>query len=80
MVRLIIILILCIFWGTMSLLVYAPHAPLVKDLPESDKNIVITIFILGGPIFAMANVLEQLLDCFMPPGWGGDEDDFINKW
>lgn len=58
----------------MSLLVYAPHAHLVKDLPESDKNIVIIIFIFGGPIFAMANVLEQLLDCFMPPGWREDED------
>jgi hypothetical protein len=27
---------------------------------------------VGGPFFAIVNVLEALLDCFLPEGW--DED------
>jgi hypothetical protein len=30
------------------------------------------ILMVGGPFFAIANVLEALLDCFLPEGW--DED------
>ena len=30
------------------------------------------IFIIGGPIFAAANVLEAILDCILPEGWGDD--------
>ena len=45
------------------------HAPLCKDLPNSDKLAVGIIFIIGGPIFAAANILEALLDCFLPEGW-----------
>jgi hypothetical protein len=45
------------------------YAPLCKDLPEGDKLAVGLIFIIGGPIFAAANVLEAMLDCFLPEGW-----------
>jgi hypothetical protein len=50
-------------------------------LNDADKFTVMIIFLIGGPFFAIANVLEQLLDCIMPPGWGGDDDDdFFSKW
>ena len=69
-----------ILWGILSTIMFIPHAPAAKDLPEQDKVVVMLIFLIGGPFFAIANVLEQLLDCIMPPGWGGDDDDFISKF
>ena len=74
------IFITIILWGVLSTIMFIPHMPAAKDLSEQDKLIVMIIFLIGGPFFAIANVLEQLLDCIMPPGWGGDDDDFISKW
>lgn len=65
-------LIVMILWATMSLLVMIQYAPACKDLPKQDMIIVGIIFIIGGPIFTIANVLEALLDCFLPEGWGDD--------
>jgi 4-hydroxybenzoate polyprenyltransferase len=65
-------LIVMILWATMSLLVMIQYAPYCKELPVNDRLIVGLIFIIGGPFFAIANVLEALLDCFLPEGW--DED------
>lgn len=32
---------------------------------------------LGGPILALAAILETILDSILPDGWnGGDDDDF----
>lgn len=65
-------LIVIILWATMSLLVMIQYAPACKDLPKQDIIIVGIIFLIGGPIFTIANVLEALLDCFLPEGWGDD--------
>ena len=73
-------LIISILWAIISTIMFIPNMPAAKDLPEQDKLIVVLIFLIGGPFFAVANILEQLLDCMMPPGWGGDDDDFISKW
>ncbi len=65
-------IIILILWATMSLLVMIQYAPYCKDLPAADKMAVGIIFIIGGPFFAIANVLEALLDCFLPEGWDSD--------
>lgn len=65
-------LIITILWITMSLLVMIQYTPYCKDLPTSDKFVVGLIFVVGGPFFAITNILEALLDCFLPEGW--DED------
>lgn len=62
-------IVIMVLWGVMSLLAMIEYAPLCKDLPEGDKLAVGLIFIIGGPIFAAANVLEAMLDCFLPEGW-----------
>ena len=62
-------IIVMILWATMSLLVMIQYAPACKDLPKQDMIIVGIIFMIGGPIFTIANVLEALLDCFLPEGW-----------
>jgi hypothetical protein len=65
-------IIIIILWAIMALLVMIQYAPVCKDLSINDKLIVGIIFMIGGPFFAIANVLEALLDCFLPEGW--DED------
>lgn len=62
-------LIAIILWAVLSLLVMIQYAPVCKDLSNNDKIIVGIIFLIGGPFFAIANILEALLDCFLPEGW-----------
>ena len=64
--------IIIILWATMSLLEMIQYAPVCKDLPLIDKLLVGIIFLIGGPVFAMANILEAILDSILPEGW--DED------
>lgn len=66
-------IVITVLWAIMSLLTMIEYAPYCKDMPEKDRLAVGVIFIIGGPIFAAANVLEAMLDCFMPEGW--DEDN-----
>ena len=65
-------IIIMILWAAAALLTMIQYAPACKNLSNNDKLIVGIIFIIGGPFFAIANVLEALLDCFLPEGW--DED------
>ena len=65
-------IIIMILWATMSLLVMIQYAPACRELPTQDMILVGIIFIIGGPFFAISNVLEALLDCLLPEGW--DED------
>jgi hypothetical protein len=67
------VIIIGILWAILSLLAIIEYAPVCKDLKPADKFAVGLIFIIGGPIFAAANILEALLDCFLPEGWGGDD-------
>ena len=65
-------IIIMILWAAMSLLVMIEYAPYCKDLKPNEKLIVGIIFIIGGPIFTIANILEAILDCFLPEGWDDD--------
>lgn len=68
--------LISILWGIMSLLVMIQYAPLCKDLPNGDKLAIGLIFLVGGPFFAIANVLEALLDCYLPEGWDDNGSNF----
>lgn len=68
--------IIMILWSIMSLIVMIQYAPLCRDLPEGDKFAVGLIFIIGGPFFAIVNILEALLDCYLPEGWDDDGSGF----
>ena len=63
-------IIIMIMWAAMSLLAMIQYAPACKDLPINDMMIVGIVFLIGGPFFTIANVLEAILDCFLPEGWG----------
>jgi hypothetical protein len=30
---------------------------------------------IGGPVLALAAIIEAILDTFLPDGWNGDDDD-----
>lgn len=68
--------IILILWSAMSLLVMIEYAPACKDLPTTEWLIVGLIFIIGGPIFTIANILEAILDCFLPEGWGDNDGPY----
>jgi hypothetical protein len=44
------------------------------NMPTKDWLLAGIIFIIGGPFFAIVNVLESLLDCIMPEGWDNDSE------
>jgi hypothetical protein len=45
------------------------YAPMCAGMPTKDWLLAGIIFIIGGPFFAIVNVLEAILDCIMPEGW-----------
>lgn len=67
-------IIIAILWSVMSILVMIEYAPYCKDLSWQDQLLVSIIFLIGGPIFTIANILETILDCILPEGWGDDND------
>lgn len=67
--------IILILWLMLSTLAIIEYAPFCKDLKVSEQIIVSIIFLIGGPIFAAANILETILDCILPEGWNDDDND-----
>ena len=62
-------IIIAILWAVCSLLVMIQYAPYCQGMPAKDYYFAGFIFIIGGPFFAIVNVLEGLLDTVMPEGW-----------
>lgn len=66
-------IIIPLLWGIISTLIFMEYIQICKELNSVDKFIVILIFIIGGPIFALNNILTAFLDCIFPEGW--DDND-----
>lgn len=66
-------IIAVVLWSITSLLVMIQYAPACTNLNWQEQVIVGTVFIIGGPIFAAANVLEAILDCVLPEGWSDEQ-------
>ena len=68
-------IIIVLLWRVISTLEFIEYAPFIKEIESnSDKFIVLLIFLIGGPFFAITNVFNYILDILMPEGWN-DEDD-----
>ena len=65
-------IIILILWSAMSMLMIIEYAPFCKDLKTWEMIVVGLIFIIGGPIFTIANILEAILNCILPEGWSDD--------
>lgn len=74
--EIILSLLVAILWSATSCLLIIEYAPYTKDLKKVDAAIVFMIFLLGGPIFTIANILEAFLNVLLPEGWGNDDENF----
>lgn len=61
-----------IFWIIISALVMFEYIDAIQSAGEN-KLIVCLIFFIGGPIFAASDLLQRILDIFLPEGWNGDD-------
>lgn len=66
-------ILVIILWMILSLNAFINYAPLMKDLPPMDKVISCLVFMIGGPVFGMNQILMTLLELILPEGW--DDDD-----
>lgn len=62
-------IVIAVLWSVCSLLVMIQYAPFCVDMPWSDYMLAGFIFLIGGPFFAIVNVLEGILNVIMPEGW-----------
>lgn len=74
-------IIIVLLWGVISTLEFIEYVPSIKEIKSKyDKFIVLLIFLIGGPFFAITNVLNYVLDILMPEGWDDEDDsDKFNK-
>ena len=70
-------IIICILWMVLSTLAFSEYADYYRGLTNTQMLAVSLVFIIGGPFFAIANVLTLVLDCILPEGWDDDDD---KKW
>lgn len=54
--------IIMIFWACSSLLCLLQNRDTINEVKEENKPIVYVVYIIGGPIFMISNVLEEILD------------------
>ena len=67
-----------ILWFVVSTISMMDYMPYVENLSKADKVTFFLIFLIGGPVFAINQILVTLLDCILPEGWD-DDDDFNQK-
>ena len=65
-------IIIAILWSVCSLLVMIQYAPFCVDMPWKDYMLAGFIFLIGGPFFAIVNVLEGILNIIMSEGWDNE--------
>lgn len=66
--------IIIILWLTIGVNSSLDYVEDTKNMPIGDKIIFSIIFLIGGPIMAIATIFQELLDCIMPEGWDDDND------
>jgi hypothetical protein len=67
--------VICTLWMIISTLAFLEYAEACSGLSDIDRLIVNLIFILGGPFFAITNILTFILNSILPEGWDDDDDD-----
>lgn len=63
-------------WFIIASLLIIEFAPYTKNLNKIDAATVFFILLFGGPIIAIANVLEAILGSILPEGWNNDDENF----
>ena len=69
------ILIITILWLSFGALAITQYAPCAKGLSTKRQIALVLICLVGGPIFGMGQILEEILNVILPGGWN-DDDNF----
>lgn len=72
------VIIIVSLWGILSTLAFMEYVDAAKDLKGWNQFFFFLIFIIGGPVFGINQILTALLDILLPEGW--DDDDFNKKY
>lgn len=67
-------------WMLIVLTLVVQYAPDCAELGFIARSMVLLVFIVGGPALAFAAILEAILSCLLPPGWGNDDDDDFKRF
>lgn len=70
--------IILLLWIIISLTMFFGMISNCKGINSFERTLIIFIFLLGGPFFALANVLQEILNIILPEGW--DSQDDIKKY
>ena len=66
-------IILCIIWGAISISMMIGMLPYLSNLELYEKFMVGIIILLSSPIMLLAQVIEEILNCFLEKGWNDDD-------
>lgn len=66
--------LIALLWSLISSSVMIEYLPFCVNLNARERIVVIIILLIGGPIFALNNVLMMILDSIFPEGWDDDND------
>lgn len=68
--------IILIFWFCSSMLCLLQNEDIVKEANEKNRVYIYIIYIIGGPIFMISNVLEEILDLLSGVEGRDDKNSF----
>lgn len=72
-------ILIIVIWGILSTLAIIDYLPQAKDLTPFKMIMFIFIFIIGGPVFGLNQILIALLEAILPDDGEDDSDDFNRK-
>lgn len=78
------IIIISILWLILSLISAIEYLPHTKNMSKLELVVFVFIFMIGGPIFGINEILTTLLESIMPEGWDDEDsdgkDDFYKRY
>ena len=68
-------IIIAILWFICAAMVSIQFIPYCQQISKSKQVVVFIICLFGGPIFALNNILTELLSSLLPEGWDNDNEN-----
>lgn len=72
-------IIIIILWSTLSTISILEYFPVIAKLNPVDRWIVFLVFMIGGPVFGINEILTTILDLIFPEGWDNDDEDTYHR-
>lgn len=65
-------ILIILLWIVLSTMAFLPYAAQLEPLATEDKIMCIFIFAVGGPFFAVAEILGDMLTYILGDGWNDE--------